>query len=32
VQQHTKGVMDSFVWFCGKFLTLSNSERILKIG
>jgi len=32
VQQHTKGVVDSFRQFYSKFFTLSNSEKILKIG
>jgi len=32
MQQHTKGVVDSFTRFCIKFYTLSNSERILKMG
>jgi len=32
VQQHTKGVVDSSMWVCSKFHTLSNSESIMNIG
>jgi len=31
VRQHTEGMVESILWVCWQFISLSSSERILKI-